>query len=185
MAKRKHSMAKATIFITIIVTMNIVGISYGYWQEGLKSEIQIRTGNIATDFYQKVKLKKSGDLRKSRAVLKIDKETDRKLVKVSGEIESGRRGRLTLDYRVINTGSIPIEFDEDGFQEQNQQLLINESDGLKILNYKSSEGILYPDDQNLSSKDSKGSLTLQIDAPEAEGEYEFEIKIPYKQWTGK
>lgn len=172
LARRKHSMVKVTMFITIIITLNLMGISYGYWRDGLTSETTAYTGTTKTDFYGKVKVKDSGGFNESKASLKPDKNSQGMYVKLTGDIEKGRRGKLKLDYKVINNGSIPIEFDAEAFAELNNQL-----DGIKI-HKGPSKKIINPNDHP------SDSMILQVNAPEEAGKYKFEIQIPYKQWTG-
>lgn len=184
MARKKHSMVKVTMFITLIVAMNIIGISYGHWQEGLTSEVQVSTGYIEPYFSDKVEVKKSRDFNKLKASLKMDKRKEGNYVKLTGEIESRKKGKFTLDYTVCNNGSLPIKFDSEAYMELNRKLLSKKQGNFKILKDKPADVVIYPKDYKFTGKDAKGSLTLQIDAPEEAGEYEFEIEIPYKQWTG-
>lgn len=183
MARKKHSIMNTTIFIVLIITMNLLGISYGYWQDGLASTMQFSTGYIEPVFLDEVKVKRSEDMNKSKVSLKMNKRTENNFIKLTGEIDRGKRGKLTLYYTVINNGSLPIKFDDETFYDMNKKLLSQKAGKLKILKSEPSEKILYPNNHHSLDKDANGSLTLQIDAPEEVGNYEFEIKMPYKQWT--
>lgn len=184
MERKKHSVMKTVIFMTLITALNLLGISYGQWQDGISNEIQISTGFIHPDFSGKVEVKKSGDFNELKASSKTDKNTGSKYVKLTGEIDSDKEGRLTLNYTVINKGTLPIKLDGEAFGELNKDLLRRNANELIILKGKPSDKVIYPMNYKASGKGTKGSLTLQVDASQEVGDYEFEIKVPYKQWNG-
>lgn len=179
MARKRRSMIKPTLFITLIATMNLIGISYGHWQDSLTSEMRISTGNIRPYFYDKVEVEKVGD------IIITDEETGDDYVWLAGEIESGKTGMLEFNYTVMNDGSVPIKFDDKAFKEYNQQLLDNEVKEFKLLGSKQYKKVLFPYSQNIPDKGHKNVLKLKIDAPEEPDEYSFSIMIPYRQYTHK
>ena len=184
MARKKHSMVKATMFITLTIILNFVGISYGYWQDGLTGKIRVSTGYIQPGFEADPRIKMSSGFNSVEIELNNDYES--KIIEITGAIENGAKGEFQLDYTVINNGSLPIKFDDEAFEDLNQQV-----EGLTILE-KPSERILYPNDNT------SDSITIQIDSPEVDipeantpeadasqvvGEYDFEIMLPYRLWV--
>lgn len=173
---------KAAMYITLITVMNLAGVCYGQWQQGLISDIQITTGNIKPCFSGKADIKKAKDFNKMKTSLKTGQNTDSKYVKVAGEIESGRNGKFTIDYKVCNNGSAPIAFDSAAFAEMNKSLMDGTDNAIRIVRSSPAGNVIYPKENSHSGKEDKDSLTLQIDTSQGTGEYEFEIQIPYKQW---
>jgi hypothetical protein len=178
-------MLKITMLITLIMILNIFGVSYGYWQDRFTSKITAQTGYIELSFEKEQEPKVT---KKSEAFsgLRAELEDDDKTITVTGEIKDGEDGEFELGYSVFNHGSLPVEF--DGIQIENLQMegvTAGEPEGLDIKpGYSVSDSIVisidtseidYSSADDFESEDVEGSTDI----------YKFEIVLTYKigSWT--
>ncbi|MDD3705443.1 MAG: hypothetical protein PHC45_05210 [Clostridiaceae bacterium] len=172
MTRKKHSLLKAAIIITLIFALNLLGISYGYWQDSLVGEIKANTGYIELSFGEEIDLEEeeSEVFSGLRAELKDDKT-----IRVSGSIKNGECGEFEIGYSVFNNGSLPVIFDEIQVEDP-------EIDGYSII--KGSDGM------DIGPRDSlTDSIRIQVDTSsiqasqgngiETSDSYEFEIVLHY------
>ena len=177
------------MIIVLIMTMNLVGISYGYWQDNPASIITSYTGYIELSFKDELKIS-SDEFDATSARLVGSKGS--KVIEIDGtierDIEGSAKGELLLEYIVENNGSLPVKLDEIQIEDSQMEWVTVEG----------------PYIRDIGSKDSlTDSVTIEVDVPaaadsqgddiESDGledtsdEYEFEIVFIYKisSWTDK
>jgi hypothetical protein len=182
-------MLRITMIIVLIMTMNLVGISYGYWQDNPASIITSYTGYIELSFKDELKIS-SDEFDATSARLVGSKGS--KVIEIDGtierDIEGSAKGELLLEYIVENNGSLPVKLDEIQIEDSQMEWVTVEG----------------PYIRDIGSKDSlTDSVTIKVDVPaaadsqgddiESDGledtsdEYEFEIVFIYKisSWTDK
>jgi len=133
------------ILVICIVTLNFIGISYAYWNESSDITAHIAVGNIDPSFKD---ITSSDNL--------VINNSDKCTINIEGEFQL--EDKESLQYNVINNGSVPIEF--VGYSINGEDELI-----LELV--------------DLNSSGSK-QLEIQADKP---GTYEFEVKLCYSQST--
>lgn len=184
MTVKKHSVSQAVIIATLIITLNLVGISYGLWQDNVTGEITAHTGYIELSFSEEPEIESDGF--KSMSARRADGEGN-KVIEIDGTIERDSegiaKGKLILDYIVENSGSLPVGFHGIQIEDSGMGELIIEG----------------PDGWDIGPGDSSAeSITIQIDASVAEDTQgddteetsdtcEFEVVLNYKigSWTDK
>jgi len=149
--------------------LNLVGISYGYWNNSLDINTLASTGNIDAYFCGDYEL----DVIQGKGELDIDFNGEDELI-ISGTIyvteEEEGKYKGNINYCVENGGTIPIKFDS-----RRGVISIPSEDGnggLK-LNLNGARGIIKPN----RNKDLK--LLIEASSP---GRYNFEINLPYEQF---
>lgn len=99
--KRKNRLqGKHIILISSIIMLNILGVSYGYWSDGLVMATSIRSGKLDAKFIMDRNINNSID------GLSIDISSDGKTITIGGEVSSEYTGMIY--YTIENTGSIPV-----------------------------------------------------------------------------
>lgn len=110
--KRHKGLSKTgCIYISIIVLLNLIGVGYGYWADGLEIQNTVSTGNIDPVFSDYTI--SSLDKEKEPAYETIDskedikEEKDKKTLKIN--IDNAYPGySVNIDYTITNRGTIPI-----------------------------------------------------------------------------
>ncbi|SES86991.1 hypothetical protein SAMN05660297_00789 [Natronincola peptidivorans] len=98
---RKKSIGKYIIIISAIVLLNLIGVGYGYWTEGLQMKASVSTGTLDIDVY------KTSIANNEIEGLVAYPEGDR--IRVEGEIPDNFKGtEVILSYSVRNIGTVPV-----------------------------------------------------------------------------
>ena len=181
MTSKKNSLLKPAMIITLIAALNLLGISYGYWQDSLIGLLKAQTGYIDLRFEDGVKIEDESEEEGVFSEPSAKLEDDNKTIKVTGNIEKGKDGTLVIEYSVFNHGSLPVIFDKIQVKNlQKEGVTVTEPNQLGI-------------DPGIGLSD---SITIEIDAPKADetqgddiesniieedtsDAYEFGIVIPY------
>ena len=150
------------VMILPIIFLNSLGISYAFWNDGLKLSSTINTGSIKpvfSDTFTLEDINGNGNL-----TVRVEDEST---IIIEGEINQGYNA--ALNYGVINKGSIPIKFTQ---QKETK------TDGLNLqLNQQSS--ILMPN-ESFPSQDINTKLQIQAGK---EGNYSFNTDLFFEQCT--
>ena len=121
--KGRFFKARHIIFICLIVVLNILGVGYGYWNDGLQVQTGIYTGEIQIEFEGH---NVEGDFGGAGG-LEVNFGDD--LISIGGEVAPGYTGRL--NYYIRNKGSIPIMVNGERIEPgelSNQQEVIIQAD---------------------------------------------------------
>lgn len=114
MTGKKHSFLKTAMIIVIIATLNLVGISYGFWSDRLTSEVTTKTGSVRLSVSDPELVEVSDGFTEIEAELNDDDEEN--AIEVKGFLERNSEGNVVGDiwfsYNVENMGSLPITFNE-------------------------------------------------------------------------
>lgn len=159
--KRKRKGTKrlgkiSIIYITAIFMLNLVGISYAYWNDSVDIATSISTGSIEPyfDFGDSVG---DGDIQ-------VDLRNNGRTMVVRGRMEPGR---VKIKYDVQNSGNVPVKFVKEKYDKKEG----------KKLKYKLNQPCNKIDGKNDFGNDNS---TLKINARE-EGHHKFEIDLLFKQ----
>lgn len=188
MTGKKHSILKAAIIITLIIALNLVGISYGFWQDSLVGEITANTGYIELSFGEEIDVTEELGSEESKLFsgLRAKLEDGDKTIRVDGKIKKGKNGEFKIEYSVFNYGSLPVIF--DGIQVDYPQIdgltIIKEPDGMDIGPKDSSDNSV--NDSIIIQIDSSAADNSQRDGIESDNPdedtpdaYIFKIVLPY------
>lgn len=149
MTRKKNSLLRPVMIIALIIALNLLGISYGYWQDNLMSMLQAHTG------YVELSLKEEPIVDSDKLIIysaNLESDEEGKKVEVTGAIESTEtEGVLCLSYTVKNNGSLPVEFDKDEFQDN-----IDRIEGFTLLSG--------PEGRIESGKSSNETIIISVDA---------------------
>lgn len=113
--RKKRYIEKYTILIGSIVLLNLVGVSYGYWSEGLQLTTSISTGKLDVEFKDVVFDESDED---TRTVLSGLLEIDENLkinnkgnsIEIEGKIpQEYDKRKVQLKYSLHNNGTIPAK----------------------------------------------------------------------------
>lgn len=165
---------KTIIIVTSIVVLNIFGVSYGHWNEGLAVQTSVLTGSIDPVFddrYQVDWVQGSGNLS-----VGFD---DHYNMKITGDAEPG--SKAVVHYYLTNQGSIPVKFKEQQGASRVQRL----GEELEIKLDQDPRALGPENGKRLHSGNDKSSLQIQISGDANQGRHKFEVEIPFQQWTGE
>lgn len=97
--KRKKNKKQFTgisaICIASIIFLNLMGVGYGHWNDGLNVDVNVITGNIDPKAYVV-----------DYTSLSINTSKDGRTVEISGNIYKGTQENLRI--KITNEGSIPV-----------------------------------------------------------------------------
>ena len=162
MRKRKRRTIKPYILLAaFIIPLNLIGISYAYWNDGLDIINSVSTGLIDPLFCEDYTLnvvQGKGDL-----IVSIE---DRSTLTVEGRVYSDYKA--FINYCLQNEGTVPVKY--AGLKET-----IN--GGITQLNQPS--GVIKPEGC-FPSGDGNPKLRIQADE---DGIYSFEIEMLFQQWN--
>lgn len=192
MTRKKNSLLKPAMIITLIVALNLLGISYGQWQDSLMSILQAHTGYIELSF---------GDdpiITPDEFSAKLVKGEGSKAIEVDGIIERDGEGsdvrEVVLTYTIENNGSLPVTFNGIQIEDSgsNRFAIIEGPNGSDIgpkdsANNSVTESITIQIDVSAADDTQRNdteSYSLGQDTPDV---YEFKIELLYKigSWTDK
>jgi len=91
--KKKKSYFKSTIFIVAIITLSFIGVGYGAWNEGLETNVSIKTGEL--NFVVESIHSDS---------LNVEISNDGKTINISGEVVAGSGETVSITVR--NNGTV-------------------------------------------------------------------------------
>ncbi|MCT4607109.1 MAG: hypothetical protein N4A64_13600 [Marinisporobacter sp.] len=94
----------STIIITTIVMINLAGISYAYWNNGLDMKTLVYTGNIEPYFKDDYEIKGSNDKVEGQITVNFK---DEYTMKIEGTVNPGYEGEVY--YGIGNRGTIPVK----------------------------------------------------------------------------
>lgn len=97
--KRKGLSSISMIFITAIISLSLIGVGYGYWNDGLNIYTTITVGNINPEAYIV-----------DYSSLNINTTDDGSTIKLSGDIYRGSNENLKI--RILDKGTIPVVLEE-------------------------------------------------------------------------
>lgn len=102
MRRRRHKrINRLPVFcITAIISLSLIGVGYGMWNDGLNVDVNINTGNV--DLTSSVD-SEFGDLI-------IDSSDDGKTIYFSGEVYQDFKEHIEI--KVLDTGTVPLELKE-------------------------------------------------------------------------
>lgn len=160
------------VFVSALVLVNCLGISYSVWTEKMDIFSSVSTGQIAPSFsssYYIQKVQGEGTI----AVVQYDETS----LTVQGEVYPGYQA--FLHYNVRNGGGIPVKWTPTAEQELAGQDQLPDQDELTLQLDQQTEPLNpnseYADDGNGSPK-----LGIQADK---EGDYNWEMELPFRQWN--
>lgn len=169
MRKRKKSKYKKLpcglylVYIICIATINIAGISYAAWSDGLSIEGSIGTGNMTPHFINEYTVKqKQGNGQINVSFEDRDGDGYNEIMYVEGEIEEGSSGFIKCG--IQNEGTIPIKYQK-----------IKGHGGEKDVYLNSLRGVLKPDEKRF--------VKIDIDDLMIQEDGEQNLTIPFIQWT--
>ncbi|SDJ94485.1 hypothetical protein [Natronincola ferrireducens] len=138
MAKKKRkrkSIGKYILLIGAIVFLNLIGVSYGYWNDGLQLITSITTGRLDVRFARNPSV--SIELPDVHLTPVVSWDGDR--ITIEGEVPSEHVNQwVTLNYSVENTGTIPVRLGGQIIQPQSSGYF-NQTISLQELLQNSSE----------------------------------------------
>jgi len=164
------------IFIASILTLGLSGVSYAYWTNGLDINGNIGTGSLDVVFNDQGSGNKAVS---ENGGLQVTLDQDKTTMYVEGTVDPGYVG--TVEYQFTNNGNIPVKFAQAS----------SDSDAVKNeLSFPGEQVISLGNGAYVVKENGAGNGKLQIDIGEtADSEvgsstsYEFEIRIPFEQWT--
>lgn len=151
---------KKTRFIFILVvllTLNFLGITYAYWEEGLDINMHLQTGNIFPEFVGALPISKKDT---------ISVECGMDAININGKLKPHESA--IIFYEITNKGSVPIKLADINFIKD---------DGIIVNNILPIGIIDTYGRQN-------GFGTIQIGALK-EGQYNFELELIYGQFNSQ
>jgi len=178
--KKKRSGINLMI-ISSILSLNLIGIGYAQWNDGLNIVTSISTGNIDPIF-----IEKNIDNLNDKGTLTA-KMLDKRIIWVEGQVETDYEG--ILSYGLQNNGSIPVKFGRTYDNQCQTMSLKNMNEGLE-LELNQQNDILEPRkdgdiaQRRMHFKDYQSQNNLKIRAMQ-EGKHYFEIEIPFRQWNAR
>lgn len=144
---------KRIIFISLIVSMSVIGIGYASWNDGTKLELTMKTGFIRPvfDLVNSEETFDDGDLSFSLS-------NDKRTLTISGKVYKSFNKDLTI--RIVDEGSIPSVFNSLDKQDENISKIPDSGDYIE-----SFEITIKPDidnDTNYIQNDGLSELEQQI-----------------------
>lgn len=100
---RKFS-GRAMLCISTIFMLNLIGVSYGVWNDNLDADFFVDTGYFQVDI-EEISIDKEGD---GDIEARISDKGDKDIVDISGWCFPGFNGNITL--KVRNTGTVPMKY---------------------------------------------------------------------------
>lgn len=118
MAKSKRKFRpRYILIISSIVLVNMVGVSYAYWNDSLEIDTHISTGILETKFTE-AKITREGDSIEGEGIVKASSNENKITISTTeGGVSENYKGKLR--FKVENTGSIPIVI-KKGVEELSQ-----------------------------------------------------------------
>lgn len=107
--KKRMKSRRGVIYLTLIIFLNIVGIGYGIWENGIVVETTISTGNMNAIFscYKIIHQEHAED---SKRLTFTDVDISDKGDKLDVIIQDAEPGySATIAYTIENRGSIPVK----------------------------------------------------------------------------
>lgn len=104
--KRRKSSGTTLIMLAVIIAMNLVGINYAKWNQGMAVKSDLETGTIDAQI-ESFNIKGEG--------LKGSKDDGN--LKINGTMQEGQTA--TVIYSVMNRGTLPVNFGEPKVVEKN------------------------------------------------------------------
>lgn len=121
--KRRGFKGMYIILISSIIGLNLMGVGYSFWNEGLQVKTSVSTGEIEIELEE---YSIEGDLGEGTGLM-INFEND--TININGEIPVGYRGGL--NYYIRNKGNLPIVINGEKVEPEgisNEQRVIIETD---------------------------------------------------------
>ncbi len=176
--KRRRSIVLLATIVTITV-LDLMGASYGYWNDSLHISGALSTGTLEPIFAACVDLKEDQDkntdtkLHKQASVrgLKVSFNEDRTVMEISGKVVSGHK--TIINYGIANKGTVPAKFNQAQYNSRNAQTV---PDGMTVT--VSTQTAVYK--PGLSAGDSAEGAQFQLEA-NSPGTYSFELALPFEQ----
>ena len=184
------SINKKVIFLSLIISMSIIGASYASWNNDNKIKLSMETG-----FIDPVFMLQNDTLRYDGEYLKVSVSDDRQTLNVSGEVYSGFNENIVINIK--DNGSIPSVLNEVYEDEGTVSSLNNYSNGNEymesfLLNIRADDEsaqfheIEYSDEVlNLEqNKEFVEFVEKEIKSYEEEKNYEFSyiLTFGYGKW---
>lgn len=94
---------KKLLFITLIVSMSLMGIGYAVWNDGTKMNVTMKTGFVEPLFYLENNVETFND-----GKLSLSLSDDRRTLNIEGEVYPKFNEDLTI--KIIDEGTIPSVF---------------------------------------------------------------------------
>lgn len=108
--RKKGFSGKYTLFIGAILFLNLIGVSYGYWNDGLQVRNSVTTGKI--EVIPRLNNSPEG------VMIQDFNFTGGNNANIQGVALDEYEGELELKYLVTNTGTIPVRIlSQDGREE--------------------------------------------------------------------
>lgn len=175
--KRKLLINRTAVLLTSMLVLNVVGIGYGLWDNGIDMLTSVFTGELGVRFDEN-----RADLSKYNNGGLIISRPDDLTIQVDGIIQLEPRKVVTetgeavittaeydeyeeiLDFNIVNNGDIPVVL--------KKQKIINKNEELKL-------DIIAEAEEAGEQTFTKSNPQLHIQA--GEGEHYFEIEFEFEQ----
>ncbi|UWG98621.1 hypothetical protein LPY66_07470 [Dehalobacter sp. DCM] len=175
--QKRHSFVRTFVFITCIFTLGLSGVSYAYWTNGLEITTKVGTGSLDVSFCDPASDNKEAE---ENGGLQVTFDQDKTTMTIAGNVDPGFLG--TVEYEFANNGSIPVKLAQASETSDIIQNQLSFVEGNQVVSLG--------DGGYLLKQNGSGTGTIQIEIAESTGSeeessttYQFEMKIPYDQWT--
>ncbi len=160
-----------TIYITLILMLNLMGVSYAVWTDNTNIDISLSTGFIAPRFELDESMLETD---KGKLLLSLSNK-DRTL-NISGEVDPSFEGNVEVG--ISNSGSIPIVF-------RKLDTVSNEGEIVWNIDTPSTSRIIGDADEedlNIYIKESVGNIASEeVSEEDTYHNYEFQYEVKFEQ----
>jgi len=155
--KRNKRTGSTLIMVSIIVAINLAGINYAQWNDGMRVTSRVSTGTMDAHI---VDFKISGDSEGLKGTKGLIGSKDGSDLNIVGTMQEGQKAIVT--YGVKNGGTLPVKFGTPKVVEINS-LKFDMTSAVKDVDGKTG---------------GNGQGQFEITACEA-GDYSFKVELPY------
>lgn len=189
--RKKRSLIGQTIMlVSTILTLNLIGVSYAYWENGFEINTSISTGNINPHFSNNYMALSARDN------IHVNFDNNHNIMNISGVVKPGFTG--VVYYGIQNDGTIPVKYDYQNYfsnlymqnkymPSTNMQNMYMRNTNMQNMHMRNTNMqnmyIQGANMQNTSQFDLIPDLGVLVLHPNAPGNYSFTYVLPYSQWN--